>query len=476
MNGKEIVSMVNLISNEKQIDKELIFKSLENSLSISMKKDLGKFNIEVNINRINGNMIIEKVQTVSEAEDFIEDINLKLSEAKLIDNMAVIGSVIRTEIPFDNFSRVNAQVFKQVIKQNFKQAERLTAKEHYEKLIGELFNVTVKKVMKDYAILVLNDETEGKILLSETNGLFLKQGARIRVVLENIEEEKNQELIFSRNSENYIHAILTQEIPAIYDENIEIIKIARIKGKRTKVVVKGLIAHIDTVRECVGPKAIRVKEVMQCLNGEAVEFINYDNELGNYINNIMNPLNVIRVFFDENHSKYYFSISDSDFVKYEKIISVYENLASQILSQKVIVKRETDFEQAIDEDVEESIKYLMLKLNIDEEFSNILVEYGFDTIEAIAYSEEQELLEIEGFDLELAQEIQKIANNILNAYKLSSLYKLKNITIQVIDKLNDNNIVTIEQLADLSTYELLDIVKMEVVVAEKVIMEARSYI
>lgn len=474
MNSKEIVSMVGLIANEKQIDKELIFKSLEDSLAVSLKKDLGKINIRVSIDRHNGTMLVEQIQEVVADIDFEDENQIKLSEAKKINNKVSVGEEITTELPIKDFSRVNAQVFKQVIKQNFKQAERLTSQEHYGKLIGQLFNATVKKVMKDSAILVLNDETEGKIMLSEANGYFLKPGSKVKVVLENIENDKSHQLVFSRNSEKYIKAILTQEIPAISDEYVGILKIARVKGKRTKVVVKGLIAHVDPLRECIGPKAIRVKEIIQCLNGEQVDFVNYDKELGSYINNIMNPLEVIRVVIDEVSNKFYFAISDKDYEKFGNSISVYEKLASQILDKEVIVKNESDFDTVFKDKTEKSLAYLMDKLNVDEDLSLILVEEGFDSVESIAYSPESELLNIEGFDIELVNELKDIALNVIRDYNLSDLSKLKSINIQMIDELNKNGINNREQVADLATDELIELVDMEVKQAQKIIMEARE--
>jgi N utilization substance protein A len=474
MNNKEIVSMVGLIANEKQIDKELIFKSLEDSLAVSLRKDLGKINIKVTIDRHNGSMLVEQVQEVVADVDYEDENHIKISEASKVNNKISVGGYIRTELPIKDFSRVNAQVFKQVIKQNFKQAERITAQEYYGKLVGQLFNATVKKVLKDSAILVLQDETEGKIMLSEANGYFLKPGSKVRVVLENIENDKSHQLVFSRNSEKYIRAILTQEIPAISDEYVGIIKVARVKGKRTKVVVKGLIAHVDTLRECVGPKAIRVKEVIQCLNGEQVDFVNYDKELGTYINNIMNPLEVTRVVIDEVSNKIYFAVTDKDYSKFGNSINLYQNLATQILEKEVIVKSESEFDSSFKAKTEKSLTYLMEKLNVDEDLALILVEEGFDSVESIAYSPESELLNIDGFDEDLVEELRNIAMDVLKDYNISDLSRLKSVNIQLIDDLNKNGINSREQVADLATDELIDLIDMEVMQAQKIIMEARE--
>lgn len=474
MNGKEIVSLVTLISNEKQVDKELIFKSLEDSLSVSLKKDFGKFNIKALIDRTNGSIKAFKLQEIVADVDYEDENQIKLSEARKINSKAVIGETLETELEVKTLSRVNAQVFKQVIKQNFKIAERKTSEEHYSSLIGSLFTATVKKVLKDTAILVLNDETEGKMPLSEANGYFLKPGSKVRVVLEGIETGKNQSLIFSRNSEKYVRAVVTQEIPAIGDEHIEILKVARIPGKRTKIVVKGLIAHVDPLRECIGPKGIRVKEVIAALNGEQVDFVNYDKDFGQYINNIMNPIEVVKVVLDESFNKSYFAIKDSDYNKYEKSISIYEQLASKILNSEVVIKSASNFEEEIAEKDGKLISDLMDKLNVDEELAEVLVSEGFDSIEAIAYSPESELLSIDGFDEELIKELKEMAFKVINTYSLNDLSKLKNITIQIIDELSNKGIKNREDLADLSTDELMDLVAIDTNHAKKLILEARE--
>lgn len=471
MDNKNIVSAVELISNEKQVNKDLIFEALESALEVSLKKDIGKYDLIVKIDRKNGDIQVKKMQIVVADKDFDNDSQIKLSKVKDLN----IGDVYLQKIEINDFSRIGAQVFKQVIKQNFKNATRKTAGEKYKKYIGELFNATVKRVTKDCVFLTLNDDTEGKILLKDLNGNFLKVGSKVRVVLDSIDIENGYLLNFSLNSDLYVRAILKQEIPSIYDEKVEIVDIGRIKGRKLKVVVKPLIAHVDAVRECIGHKGMRVKEVIKALNGEQVEFVDYDSDIGQYINNIMSPLSVNKVIIDEGVNKMYFSISDLDYIKYEKAIINYSNIASQLLGKKVIIKNETNFESEIKEKNDNCIEHLINEINVDEYLAQTLIDEGFDTVESILYSKEEELLEIYGFDIDLVEEIKQMALKSILRYKFNELTQIKNINIRIIEVLNKNGILTIKELSELSTYELMDIIDIDDSLARKIIIEARSF-
>lgn len=474
INGKEIVSVVNLIANEKQINKELVFESLESSLAVSLRKDYGKTSLKVKLDRTNGNMTVELHQVVVADVDYEDDTQIKLSEAKALKSDAVIGDVIVTELPSKDLSRVNAQVFKQVMKQNFKQAERKGAEEHYKDLIGKIYYATVKKVMKNDALVVIDEDVEGLLPLSDANGYHLKPGGKVRVVLERIEAQKSHQLIFSRSSDMYLKAVLTKEIPAIGDENIDIVAIARIKGKRSKVVVKGRIAHIDEMRECIGPKGTRVKEVVNSMNGEQIDFVVYDADLGTYISNIMEPIKISRVVIDEADNSVHIIVKDEVVEKYGNMIKNNEELARQLLSKKVIVETEGKYEEIQSIKDTNSVQLFMDELNVDEDLAAILVEEGFDSIEAVAYAPMDVFLEIEGFDEELVLVLREAANKSIKQYAESDLNSLKTMKVGYLKTLVEAGITTLSDLADLATDELLDVLNVSRKEAEEMILEARS--
>lgn len=474
INGKEIVAVVNLIANEKQINKELVFESLESSLAVSLRKDYGKTSLKVKLDRLNGNMTVESHQLVVADVDYQDDSQIKFSEARKQKSDVSIGDVIVTQLPAKDLSRVNAQVFKQVMKQNFKQAERKGAEEHYKDLIGNIYYATVKKIMKNDALIVIDEDVEGLLPLNDTNGYHLKPGSKVKVVLERIEDQKSHQLIFSRSSDLYLKAVLTKEIPAIGDENIDIVAIARIKGKRSKVVVKGRIAHIDEMRECIGPKGTRVKEVVSSMNGEQIDFVVYDSDLGVYISNIMEPIKLSRVVIDEADNSVHVIVKEDVAEKYGNMIKNNEELAKQLLSKKVIVETEDKYEQVQSVKDSKAIQLFVDELNVDEDLAAVLVEEGFDSIESVAYAPTEVFLEIDGFDEEIATALREAAYSSINQYAESDLQSLKTMKVSYLKTLFEAGINTRQLLADLSTDELLEILSVNTKEAQEIILEART--
>lgn len=474
ISGKEMLSLVDVISHERQVDKELIFEALENSLSTSLKKDYGKSPLRVEINRSNGTFSAFKVREVVADVDWMDESQVRLSEALKLDPKNHVGSIIETKLDVKDLSRVNAQVFKQLIRQNIKQAERKTSQEHYSKEIGNLFLVTIKKFIKNDVIVTLPDETDAVIPASETNGMRFKLGAKTYAVLEKIESYKGNQLIFSKNSEQYIRAILKKEIPAISEENVAIIAVGRVHNKKTKVVVKPLVAHVDAIRECVGPKGTRVKQVIEHLNGEHVEFALYDKELGNYIFNLLAPINVEKVVIDEKDKVTTVIISDEDYNRSKKHLAATTEVIEQILNTDVYIMTEEQFSSQRSEDDDKIIKIFIEHLNVDQDLAEVLIDEGFLDIETIAYSHEKELLSVEGFDEDLIKKLQEAARNALLLMKDNDLMNLKSMNSVVFCDLVEKGITSTEALSDLATDELLDLIEIDEEDAKKMIMEARA--
>lgn len=474
INGKEIVAGVAMIANEKQINKELVFESLENSLAVSLRKDYGKSSLKVKLDRNNGTMKVEQHQVVVADLDYVDDTQVKFSAAKKIDPKLVIGDVLVTELPNKDLSRVNAQVFKQVMKQNFKQAERKGAEDHYKKFVGTIFYATVKKLMKNDALVVINEDVEGILPLNEVNGYQLKPGNKVKVVLERIETGKLHQLVFSRSSEKYLRALLAQEIPTIGDETIQVVSVARIKGRKSKVAVKSSNSRIDPMRECIGPKGTRVKEIINSLNGEQVEFVLYDNDLGQYISNIMSPVEIDKIIIDENDNCVTLLVSDSVFERQGGILKTNEVLAKQLLDMNVVVTTENAYVESENEKTIQIVTLFMDELNVDQELAEILVGEGFDNIEAVAYAPVSEYLSIEGFDEEIAQTLKQAATSVVKKYQNKEFDGMKTVQIGHLIILAKAGINTREDLAELSTDELLDIISIPKAEAEAIILEARE--
>lgn len=476
--GKELLSLVSVIANEKQIDKELVFESLENSLAVALKKDYGKVNLKVVINRDNGKLAVFQHQEVVADMDWQDDSQIKLSEVKKIDTSKTIGDVIINQLPEKNMSRVTAQVFRQVVKNNLRNAERKTSEEHYSKEIGHLFMVTIKKFLKNDILVTLPDETEGVIPSSEHNGEKLRIGSKTLAVLERIETYKGHQLVFSKNSDNYLKGVLAKEIPAIGEENIAIMAIARNRGKRAKVVVRSLIAHIDEMRECIGSKGIRAKQVSELMNGEQIDFVSYNKDFGTYVSNLLYPLVVESILIDESKNKTSIIVSDDSYDKYNNLLKSNYSLISDILREdtksEISIVPAEEFGVERDEEDSKMIAIFEEELNVDTDLAMALIQEGFQDLEAIAYSPIEELLNIEGFDEELAQTLQRSALESLSKLEKNDLMELKNVNSLILKSLQDNGINNREALAELAVDELLELVQMTENDAKKLIMEARE--
>lgn len=476
--GKELLSLVSVIANEKQIEKELVFESLENSLATALKKDYGKVSLKVVINRDNGKLVVFQHQEVVADMDWEDESQIKLSEAKKIDSNKKIGDVIVNQLPEKNMSRVTAQVFKQVIKQNLRTAERKTSEENYSKEVGNLFMVTIKKFLKNDILVTLPDETEGIIPASEQNGEKFRIGSKTLAVLERIETYKGHQLVFSKNSDNYLRGVLSKEIPAIGEENIEVMAIARNKGKRAKVVVRSLIAHVDEMRECIGSKGIRAKQVSELMNGEQVDFVSYSKDFGTYVSNLLNPLVVESILIDESKNRISIIVSEESYSKYNNLLKNNYSLIVKILKDElksdILIVTAEEFAAERDEEDSKMIAIFEDELNVDTDLAMVLIEEGFQDLEAIAYSPIQELLNIEGFDEELAETLQKSALESLSKLEKNDLMDLKNVNSLILKSLQDNGIKDRESLAELAVDELLELVQMSEDDAKKLIMEARE--
>ncbi len=474
INGKEIVAGVGMIASEKQIDKELVFESLENSLAVSLRKDYGKPSLRVKLDRTTGNMTVEHHQLVVADIDYEDESQIKLSDAVKIDSKISIGETLVTVLPNKDLSRVNAQVFKQVMKQNFKQAERKGSEEYYKNYVGTLFYAYVKKIMKNDALVVINEDVEGVLPLNDVNGYHLKVGSKVKVVLERIDSGKNHQLVFSRGSELYIKALLEQEIPSIGEGSIQVVSIARIKGRKIKVAVKSSNTRIDAMRECIGPKGTRVKEIINALNGEQVEFVLYDNDLGKYITNLMYPIEIEKIIIDESDNETILIVTDDTYSKYENSLGSIKNLARQLLNMDVNVLTQDTYEKEEGEKTASSIKLLIDEINVDNDLAEILVDEGFDSIETIAYAPIKEFLNIEGFDEELAEQLREAAIKVIKKYSNKEFEGMKTLKVSHLKILSEAGIKTREDLAELSTDELLDIVSIERDEANSIILEARE--
>lgn len=481
MNGKDILVMVEVISNEKKIDKEMVFKSLERAFSVAARKDFGKFDLIVNIDRKTGLYEINrKVLVVDDNEENFDPlIHIYQDQAEEKYHKEVeIGEEIIEFVSSEPLSRIAAQVFKQAIKENIRRVQKEEWQKGYYSKKGQIINAVVKKFVTGDVVLSITEEIEGILPQAELIGYErFSIGQRIMVVLEKVVENyKGQQLIFSRASENFVIGLMKKEIPDVSDENIEIVSVARELGYKTKVVVKSIVPHLDPVRECLGHKGNRIKTISQEMNNEIVEVIGYEDNIVDYIISLIRPYNLISLYIDEMNSDIYVSVAEEDLGRVKGRDCLNEKLISKILEKnfKVVTEEElTDIENG---SISNNSKIFQEALNVDEELADILVMEGFENIESVYYVDKEEMLEIEGFDEDLVEELKLAALNYMEFEKENAFVNFIDIgfTKEEASVLFDNEIKTIEDIADLSTYELLDRIDIEESKAASIIMTARE--
>lgn len=210
------------------------------------------------------------------------------------------------------------------------------------------------------------------------------------------------------------------------------------------------------------------------MNGEQIDFVVYDSDLGIYISNIMEPVKISRVVIDEADNSVHIIVQDEIFEKYGNMIKNNEELAKQLLSKKVVVETEGNYEEIQSVKDANAVQLFVDELNVDEDLAAILVEEGFDSIEAVAYAPMDVFLEIEGFDEELGLALREAAYKSIQQYAESDLQALKTMKVGYLKTLVEAGINTRNKLADLATDELLDILDITTKEAQAMIVEARS--
>lgn len=481
MNGKDLLTMVEVISNEKKLNKEVVFKALERALSVAARKDFGKLDLSAAIDRKTGDYIINKNITVVDDNEENFDPLIHLYEDQAEDKYGrpfEIGEKITEFLSSEALSRVAAQVFKQSIKENIRRAQKEEWQQEYYDKKGHIITASVKKFVSGDVVVSLNEEVEGILPQKELIGYErFSIGQRIMVVLkEVVDNYKGQQLIFSRANEDFILALMKKEIPDVGDENIEIVNIAREASHKTKVVVKSLVPHLDPVRECLGHKGNRIKIISSEANNEIIEIVEYQEDLVDFVISLMKPVDILSFYSDEKTGKIFVSVEEDSLFRARGKESINERLISSILKKDFSIVTEEELHNIENKSISNIVNMFMEEINVDEELAEILAMEGFDSIESIYYVPTEEMLDIEGFDESLVMVLKEAAKVSLEEEEQQSkkVFLKLGFSEEEVEALVDNDIKTVEDLAELSILDLLDYIEMEEDKAANIILEARK--
>ena len=491
MMSKEILMVVDAVSNEKGVSRSVIFEAIESALATATKKlhDANEIDCRVAVDRESGEYETFRVWTVVEEEEYEdEEAQFTLAQAGEKDKALGLGDTWEEKIDNLEFGRIAAQTAKQVIVQKVREAEREIAIELYADRVGELVNGTVKKVTRDNIIIDLENNAEGllprdQMIPRET----FRVGDRMRALLIDVRsEQRGPQLFLSRTSSEMLIELFKIEVPEISEEVIEIKAAARDPGSRAKIVVRTNDGRIDPVGACVGMRGSRVQVVSNELANERIDIILWDDNAVQLVINSMSPAEVASIVVDEDSHTMDVAVEEDNLAQAIGRNGQNVRLSSELTGWTINVMSEEDAADKLQQEASGFIEMFMEKLDVDEDVSEVLVQEGFTSLEEIAYVPLDEILAIDGFDEEIANELRDRAKDALLTQAIASeedisaaniaddLRNIEGMDDVLALALSKKGILNMEELAEQSVDELMDIDDMDEERAGKLIMTARA--
>jgi N utilization substance protein A len=491
--SKEILLVAEAVSNEKQVPREKIFEALEFALaSATKKKNNGDIEVRVSIDRETGDFDTFRRWLVIEDDQEQENpyAEITLSAAQVDEPDITLGDYIEDQIDSIAFDRITTQTAKQVIVQKVREAERAQMIAEYEDKVGELVTGTVKKVNRDNVIVDLGNNAEGVIfrddmLPRET----FRPGDRVRGLLYVIKPEaRGAQLFISRTHPDMLVELFRLEVPEIAEETLEIKAAARDPGARAKIAVKTNDKRLDPVGACVGMRGSRVQAVSSELGGERVDIVLWDENPAQYVINAMSPAEVASIIVDEDTRAMDVAVESDNLAQAIGRNGQNVRLAGQLTGWELNVMTVEDMNNKHQAENEKVLELFTKYLEVDEDFALVLVEEGFTTIEEVAYVPASELLEIDGFDEDIVEELRGRAKAALTTQALANeesleafepkqeLLDLEGLDRHVAFILASRGITDLEALAEQGTDEISDIEELTEEQAGALIMAARNIV
>ncbi|GAB6034183.1 transcription termination factor NusA [Galenea microaerophila] len=491
--SKEILAVAEIMANEKGVDKEIIFEAIESALATATRKTYDdEIDVRVEIDRKTGDYKTFKRMEVIEDDVAIEEHPewyIRMMDAVELDPHAEPGDFIEEEIESIEFGRIGAQTAKQVILQKIREAERKKVVEDYANRVGEIMTGQVKRIDKGDVILDMGENVDGIIprnaLINREN---FRMGDRVRAYLKEVEyKPKGPLLTFCRNCKEMLIELFKIEVPEIGDDLIDIMSAARDPGYRAKVAVRANDSRLDPIGACVGIRGSRVQAVTDELNGERIDIVLWDPNDAQFVINAMAPAEVKSILVDEDKHSMDIAVEDEKLSQAIGKNGQNVRLASELTGWELNVMSESEMAAKHQAENAGIIETFMTALDIDQDLAEVLAEEGFTSLEEVAYVPTSEMLEIDGFDEEIVEELKNRAKDALltqalvaeeqveTAEPAEDLLSLEGMTEAWAKKLAQKGIRTQEDLAELGTDELLDILDdIDEKTAGDLIMKARA--
>ena len=491
--NKEILAVVEAVSNEKSLPREKIFEALESALATATKKKYEQeIDVRVEIDRKSGDFdTFRRWVIVEEVTQPTKEITLEA--ARFEDESLNVGDYVEDQIESVTFDRITTQTAKQVIVQKVREAERALVVDQFRDQEGEIITGVVKKVNRDNISLEIKSEglpgnAEAVILredmLPREN---FRPGDRIRGVLYAVRPEaRGAQLFVTRSKPEMLVELFRIEVPEIGEEVIEIKAAARDPGSRAKIAVKTNDKRIDPVGACVGMRGARVQAVSTELGGERIDIVLWDDNPAQCVINAMAPADVASIVVDEDKHTMDIAVEAGNLAQAIGRNGQNVRLASQLSGWELNVMTVDDLQAKHQAEAHAAIDTFTKYLDIDEDFATVLVEEGFSTLEELAYVPMKELLEIDGLDEPTVEALRERAKNALTTLALAQeeslgdkkpaddLLNLEGLDRAIAFKLAARGVCTLEDLAEQGVDDLADIEGLTDEKAGELIMAARN--
>lgn len=476
--SKEILSVIESVSHEKGVPQDIIFGAMEAALAMATKKKYSEeAEFRVAIDRETGEYETFRTWAVVDFDNLEEEeepnpaAQYNVEQAQEIKTDAQLGDVLEEQVESVEFGRIAAQTAKQVIVQKVREAERAQIVEMYQSRINDLISGTVKKLGRESVIIDLGNNAEGVLTREHLipREVF-RVGDRLRAMLVEIRpDNRGPQLVLSRTVPSMLIELFKVEVPEIAEDVIQILGAARDPGSRAKIAVQTNDGRIDPVGACVGMRGSRVQAVSGELAGERIDIVLWDENPAQLTINAMAPAEVASIVLDEETHTMDIAVTEENLAQAIGRGGQNVRLASDLCGWSLNIMTEEEAAQKLEEESNKFVSEFIEYLAVDGDVAEVLVEEGFTTLEEVAYVPMEEILAIDGFDEEIVTELRNRAKDALLTKAIASeealgdvrpaddLLEMRTMSRELAFKLAANEVVCMEDLAELSVPELLDI-------------------
>ncbi|EHQ52468.1 transcription elongation factor NusA [Ectothiorhodospira sp. PHS-1] len=490
--NKEILLVVDAVSNEKGVEKAVIFEAIEAALaSATRKKHGGDIDVRVSIHRDTGDY--ESFRRWLVVDD--EDPEFESPDRQILYSYAIqknpdvqVGDYVEMPIESVEFGRIAAQTAKQVIVQKVREAERAKVVDEFQSRVGELVMGVVKRSERNGVFLDLGGNAEAFIPRDEMIAReSVRPNDRLRGYLKDVRTEaRGPQLFVSRTAPEFLVELFKLEVPEVGQGLIEIMGAARDPGMRAKIAVRSLDPRLDPVGACVGMRGSRVQSVSNELAGERIDIILWDDNPAQFVINAMSPAEVLSIVVDEDNRVMDIAVAEEKLSQAIGRGGQNVRLASQLTGWELNVMSEKQAVEKSESESAELQQMFMASLDVDEEVAAILVQEGFSSIDEVAYVPTAEIMQIEEFDEDMVEELRRRARDALLTRAIATeekvttgepaqdLLEMDGMDRELAYRLASRGVCTMEDLAEQSVDDLVELAQIDAEQAAGLIMAARA--